>query len=504
MNFQTAQNSPPTFVESFNVEQGQNNWLWRPLRSGNEYEALIPKTNCEFTYKGKGDTFHSVAVMREWVEKYAWQAERLAEVLEKSTLKQTVLSIHDFLYNHFQYKADLTSQLLRSPACAWTQRADGIDCKSYSIIGSCLLLNMGITHYIRQIKQPGRSADDFTHVYLVVPFDQQTGNLKKGYYVIDGTLPGMEECAKLEYSDLKMEGLPHYGLNGVGIGLNGINLSDIARSFSLNKIGLSKIGCIGGSSLDGNGTKVYLANIDTYWQGIVTRINSAITSGNYTEMSKAFSEALANSQIFVEASNRNLKKGWNTCTSDNIKSAIKAHTFYRDVVVNGLFSVYLSKYFDVTGNAGTQQFTSDGAEKRYGFRHLNLSSSQVVTITQPVVNYMPKITVASIPALEFTAYAVNQVTAGQPINAENWISSLQNVIRTFTPPPGSSGDTSGVSDPRNEGSYTIEGQEGSYNGGKPTQQAGMGTIVGVGLATAALFMLFNGGFSTAQKVSNAK
>ncbi|WP_275552710.1 hypothetical protein, partial [Tenacibaculum piscium] len=118
------------------------------------------------------------------------------------------------LFHHFQYKIDGSNQNLRSPACSWSSRQSGIDCKSYSIFASTTLLNLGINHYLRRIKQSATAG--FSHVYVIVPKNQKNPkNLKHGYFTIDGTLPTIEEPEFYEKSDIYMEAeLPIYGLAG--------------------------------------------------------------------------------------------------------------------------------------------------------------------------------------------------------------------------------------------------------------------------------------------------
>ena len=107
------------------------------------------------------------------------------------------------------------TQNLRSPAHSWhTARQSGIDCKSYSIFASSILLNLGIKHYIRQVKQPKMNPDSFTHVYVIVPKNQETGSLLDGYFTIDGTRKNKSEGKFTLAKDIFMSQLPHLGLNG--------------------------------------------------------------------------------------------------------------------------------------------------------------------------------------------------------------------------------------------------------------------------------------------------
>jgi hypothetical protein len=186
--------------------------LYRSLRS--DYpNNIFPKVYCKKTELGDGDTFFSVQQIATTIYTYWKQSQQIATLLKKSSLKATSQAIHQFVYTHFQYKADEQEQQLRSPACSWRVRESGIDCKSYSIVVGSILMALDISFYIRQIKQPFFYPDQFTHVYIVVPIDQVNNNLQKGYYVIDGTIPTMNETAFVEYKDVLV--MKHIGLNGV-------------------------------------------------------------------------------------------------------------------------------------------------------------------------------------------------------------------------------------------------------------------------------------------------
>lgn len=189
-----------------------DNLLRRNLLSGQEYEPLFPTVSCDKTNLGNGNTFDSVRMIKQMVIKYQFQTKKVATLLQQETLKETCDKIYWFLYHHIQYKADGAEQMLRSPACAFKQRVEGVDCKSYSIFASCLLANMGIRHFIRQIKQPSFRPDLYTHVYVIVPLNQETGNIKDGYLIIDGTTSNNREPIYTMAHETEVN-LPHYGLN---------------------------------------------------------------------------------------------------------------------------------------------------------------------------------------------------------------------------------------------------------------------------------------------------
>lgn len=176
---------------------------------------LFPATKNTTTNLGLGNTFHTVKQMKKWVELHYHQTNAIAKLLKRNSLKETVNLIYTFLYNTLQYKQDYTLQQLRSPSNSIRNRKTGLDCKSYSIFASCILTSLGIKHYIRQIRQPHFKPSRYTHVYVVVPINQETANLKDGYYPIDGTVKGNREPLFITANDTFMDNnLPHVGLNG--------------------------------------------------------------------------------------------------------------------------------------------------------------------------------------------------------------------------------------------------------------------------------------------------
>lgn len=186
--------------------------LKRDLKEGKEYSKLIPRVRCERTNLGEGDTFHTVDAMRDWIKKFRFQTEKLAPKLVGRDLKETVDNIYNFLYSHIQYEADGALQQLRSPACTWMQRSSGVDCKSFSVFASSILSNLGIDHSIRQVRQPNFYPEEFTHVYVVVPKNQNSSSNKSATFVLDATKHRNVEGSYIEKVDLNMN-LKHIGLN---------------------------------------------------------------------------------------------------------------------------------------------------------------------------------------------------------------------------------------------------------------------------------------------------
>lgn len=82
-------------------------------------------------------------------------------------------------------------------------------------MAGAIIKALGYNSYVRQIKQPYSSyPDQYTHVYLIVPISQKDNDLRKGYYVIDGTVSTTREAIYSEKADEIVTAMKHIGLNG--------------------------------------------------------------------------------------------------------------------------------------------------------------------------------------------------------------------------------------------------------------------------------------------------
>lgn len=183
-----------------------NNELHRNINKGSQFDKYFENVSCNATFEKKGDTTQVLHLMRKHAEKYAYQTKKIAPLLKGSTIEQTVDNIYNFLYKHVQYNIDGYEQNLRSPACSWKQRIEGIDCKSYAIFASGILQNLGIEHYFRKVKQTHYQPNYWTHVYVVV---KSNGN----QLVIDPTIHSNNEVEYVQKKDIKVSKLPIYSLN---------------------------------------------------------------------------------------------------------------------------------------------------------------------------------------------------------------------------------------------------------------------------------------------------
>ncbi|WP_338731757.1 transglutaminase-like domain-containing protein [Mangrovimonas cancribranchiae] len=186
-----------------------NQSLKRPIKSGKKYEKFFPNASCERTFLGSGNTDFSLEKMQEWTLQHVDQAKAIAKHLNTSNRAKLIKNIHRFLFDHVQYEIDKGDQYIKSPACAWTSRQQGNDCKTYAAFASAILLNLGIPHYFRKVKQAYYNPNYWTHVYVVVP----NSNKKNDYLIIDATVADNKEPVMVDKKDLFMSvNLKHYGL----------------------------------------------------------------------------------------------------------------------------------------------------------------------------------------------------------------------------------------------------------------------------------------------------
>lgn len=190
--------------------------LYRPLKDGKQYEGLIPKYQGTTHYFDKEsdsiNTFDTMRYMEKWVNKYAHQMAKVAPLLKGRNLQETANKIYKFLYDHFQYKLDGGLQNLYSPSAAWHFRKTGFDCKTYSVLASTIMRNLGIPHAFRQVQQAGIMPGEWSHVYVIVP----NGN---HHYVIDATTHTNKEVSFTNKYDYTMR---HRGLASPAIDFSGL------------------------------------------------------------------------------------------------------------------------------------------------------------------------------------------------------------------------------------------------------------------------------------------
>lgn len=185
----------------------------RSLAPAAQSAAMIPAPKGVQVQQPSGNTFISLQVMNASARKHYPEAQQLAKHLRKATLSGTIKNIRNWLYTNFQYREDEELQKIRTLSHAFhNERNTGIDCKSYSVIASQLLHNLGIIHYFRKIKQ--NKASHYSHVYVVVPHNQLSGKLSSGYYVIDAVPEYTHEAPYTHKHDTRIN-----PAQGKGLGL---------------------------------------------------------------------------------------------------------------------------------------------------------------------------------------------------------------------------------------------------------------------------------------------
>jgi hypothetical protein len=188
----------------------------RNIRSGAEYERYFDRsehTGKEVQLKASGDTFDTIVLMKDMVQKNKHQTAKIARVLKAGTRHETCKNIWNFVYNHFQYKQDsAAAEQLRTPLRSFVDRKEGIDCDCMSILISSILSNLNIPHALRKTKYSGK--DYFQHIYVVVP--SQGNTLGSNYIILDAVVDRFNyEVPFSEKHDLMM---PINQLSGLGLG----------------------------------------------------------------------------------------------------------------------------------------------------------------------------------------------------------------------------------------------------------------------------------------------
>lgn len=437
-----------------------NNNLFRFLKNGSAYNALIPKSTCEKVSFGKGDTHFSIEMIVKQALQHNKQVEKLASKLKAESgagsLQEICYRIHQFLYWHLQYKADGEAQLLRSPACAWQQRKDGIDCKSYSIFASAILLQLGIKHYIRKIKQPTHNPEHYSHVYVIVPKNQDTGNLDKGYYTIDGTLQHITEPIYINKKDFFMDTLPHFGLNGTG----GFNFDVIKNYLS------TPISCWGGSSFSGEKANTEGVKIGAYFERLLNNINLAVKNQNLEALKNNYTQFEGILFTAIKAYRAKKTEGWNKCTTESITRMETILNFYEKVVFVGL-NGWLDMYFN-SNVINTKRYTNNADFENIDPNFYFTYTGPQITHDAQVKSFTLKQGVSNIPAFEFTPYVESVASNPNNFNLATFLNGLSTVLVSFQ--GGGAGNTSG-------GQLVYDNNNPNFPNVQPTtSQSGFGLL----------------------------
>ncbi len=202
----------------------------RKIKSGEEFEHLFPKPLFLDPTIKKGATVNdTVRFIPKAVRETLFQTSKLAPLLKGKNVYETCKNIWDFVYTHIAYKKDADGrEQIRSPARAWYDRFQGVDCDCYTVFISSVLSNLKIKHKLRITKY---SHDYFQHIYPIVP--------TAGHYI---TVDCVVDRFNYEepYSEKQDTNMDLEYLNGVP-GTNNIDAQDLMGWEELEGGGLGKI-----------------------------------------------------------------------------------------------------------------------------------------------------------------------------------------------------------------------------------------------------------------------
>lgn len=144
----------------------------RQLKNGAEYNHLFPRANENVhTIKRNASLDDTMRQIPKVVRSTLEQTKQLAAVLKRPSARETCRNIWEFVYRHIQYKKDEPGyEQIRSPARAWHDRREGVDCDCYTVFISTVLCNLGIPHLLRITKY--RQAH-YQHIYPVALHNSQ-------------------------------------------------------------------------------------------------------------------------------------------------------------------------------------------------------------------------------------------------------------------------------------------------------------------------------------------
>ncbi|WP_299134583.1 hypothetical protein [uncultured Tenacibaculum sp.] len=305
--------------------------LHRRLKDGKEFNDLMPSSDCSNVQLANGNTKVAIDKMAFWAKKYQHHTKELtSKKFSNLSLSKLCEKTHSFLFSHLQYKIDSYDQLLRSPACSWKSREEGLDCKSYSIFASTILLNAGIKHYLRRVII--NEGEGYSHVYVTVPKNQKTGNLKEGYYVIDGTINTLKEQRVFKSDDVLMLPEKHTQLGFVQNGLsNGFNKLVSAGVDSF----IEHLNSCSDSRFDKGIVELRIKrDLQKVLQNKITLLDEAIQISNRTRIERLFNELLKEVDLGIaHLRSETAHNTYDECALEVLQSAL-------------VFAEQLKKYID--------------------------------------------------------------------------------------------------------------------------------------------------------------
>lgn len=487
-----------------------DNALYRPIANGKEFNKLIPKPNGNKTEIGSGDTDFSIKKMKEMVQKYSSQMSSVASKIQTRSLTESIANVKDFIYNHFQYKADQEDQLLRSPSYAWhIDRYSGIDCKSYSILASCLLTEMGILHYIRKIKQPMFAPTEWTHVYVVVPVDQKTGDLQNGYYTVDGTLEEDYEPAFVDKIDLFMS-LKHYSLNAPHTKKHqtlkgGVSLDDLFNAGSLltnfnsifsnfwQKLGCTTIFGLNNHMVNPRDFDRVNPKIANYFETLLSTINENSHSGNLIELENNINQYLGMSNIAKQCYYFKTADGFDRCSRAGLYAFEQTCFIYQ--YIGQALKIWMNANYNVKIDTTATTYTKASLPLSI-FEYSDCDSNLTAVVSDMTLTEKG----TEIKAFEITSYLKNNLppfySGGEvlnvdkyPINATQFLNSLGKSIVSFDTANTQVNPSNNAGNPSNTGNNPSLNNDNVATPGTTTAGGGIG---GLFLGLTALGLIIYG------------
>lgn len=503
-----------------------NQRLAREIKSGKQYDSLIPDSDCLKIKSGKGNTEYSVTQMVDVVKHYSHQTAKVAKKLKKSSLTSTLQSIQDFVYWHIQYKIDESDQLLRSPACSWASRYDGVDCKSYSIFVASILQQLGIKSYFRRVSySPDKP---YSHVYNVIPVEQKNGDLNHGYYIVDGTINTSIYNEPNFYKNSDMEipiDLKHYTLaapaqnstlskyekmylnqrgfesledfakylekskpNGLGALTvdSAINFFKNTNFTSFKNLitnfwqSLKNLSCWGGSAYKDSHIKTNLDIIKDMLNEDIKRINNYLADGDFVKMSDEISLTANKYTLMKKVVESNLSEGWDACSTAVQKKQIFIIENHVKAVTNALLE-WAKASFVSKARAKSYTLTHPGHSGGYfmgqGKKMEMINSNATVTVFVPAklstMPYSRNLEYTGLkPGTKVTFFeATNEINKifsnadSVSFNTATFLTELQNVATVFyNPAQPNNGSGNGGYDGANPGSGNQYNESGKTSG----------------------------------------
>lgn len=471
----------------------QMNPLYRQLENKNKYGKYIPLSNCTPTFVGTGDTRFSLVKMADVVDDNLTQGKLLADVLKGKDIASTCANIHNFLYHNFQYKADASNQILRSLSCSWLERETGIDCKSYSIAAGIILSNMGLSFAFRRVKQPSWLPSQYTHVYVVVYANQTSKNTNDGLFIIDGTLPHINEVQYSQKDDLPIvvtglgfsfssvmnlvQGATQSNNSGTASNSGASTVNSLVQAgaslipggqFIASMIDFEKytksfgeafsapggifanLSCIGGSAFDSGNLTNTIAQMNAYYPQVIISINKAVEKymneprplpQNFNPVGEAYLEAHKNLSAIVTTHHNffNSNNWQSSCTVRNLNLLKEYGQSMYDKLWN-LIGAYIKTYFDeIPGPQSPYDYNSRCiASGAFNIDYTLCSGSGPgrggsTNIGNPGINqYNIKPGITQIPILDFTPPVQAYLSNGGNIDIKDALSQVKTVINLFS------------------------------------------------------------------------